>query len=198
LPGAGRSISIGEMLFGERLSREFESRRKRNPRYSMRAFAGFLDVDHSTLAQILRGTRRVPVNRVRAWARKLNVSTEETAAYIAAEHAPDAQTAQRQHQLRHWIAEAKALTSEPVHWQILRLCPAAEFNADCRWIAAKIGVSVDAVNLALSRLLRLRLLQVNGTGKWKDTTGLRRVMVREFRRVALARVRKESTEWQIQ
>jgi transcriptional regulator with XRE-family HTH domain len=186
------------MLFRERLSREFESRRKKNPRYSMRAFAGFLDVDHSTLAQILRGTRRVPVSRVRAWARKLSASSEETVAYIAAEHAPDVQTAQRQHQLRHWTAEAMALTTEPVHWQILRLCRAAEFTADCRWIAGKIGASVDAVNLALSRLLRLRLLQVNSAGNWKETTGLRQLTARGFRKVALARVRKESTEWQIQ
>src|SRR6202162_4418410 len=101
----------------------------------MRAFAAFLDVDHSTLAQILRGARRAPVRRTRAWARKFSVSTEETAADIAAEHAPDAQTAQRQYQLRHWTAEAMALTTEPVHWQILRLCRAAEFTADCPWIA---------------------------------------------------------------
>jgi adenosyl cobinamide kinase/adenosyl cobinamide phosphate guanylyltransferase len=184
------------MPFRERLRQELESRRKKNPRYSARALAAFLNADHSTLSQILRGTRRVPVSCLRTWVRKLRIDAEETAAYIAAEHAPDAQTAQRQHQLWHWTAEAMALTSEPVHWRILRLCRAREFRPDCRWIAGQVGAGVDEVNVALSRLLRLGLLQVNAQG-WNDTTGLRRLTAREFRKVALARVRKESTEWQI-
>lgn len=185
------------MSFRERLGREFESRRKKNPRYSVRALALFLATDHSTLAQILRGTRRVPISRLRAWARKLGIGAEETAVYIAAEHAPDARTAQRQHQLRHWSAEAGAVTSEAAHWRILRLCRTSEFRPDCRWIAGQIDASVDDVNLALSRLLRLGLLQMNGEGNWKDTTGLPRLTAGEFRKVALARVRKESTAWQI-
>ncbi len=186
------------MLFRERLTREFEERRSQNPRYSVRALALLLGTDHSTLAQILRGTRRVPAMHIRRWAKKLKIGVEETTAYIAAEHAPDAQTAQRQHQLRHWAAEALAVTSEPAHWRILRLCRGAEFLPDCRWIAKKIGASVDEVNLALSRLLRLGLLEINGDGEWKDASGLRRFTAGEFRKVALARVRKESPQWQIQ
>src|SRR5450432_2786709 len=102
LPRTAIPLTMDHMSLRERLSQEFESRRKRNPRYSLRAMAVFLDTDHSTLAQILRGARRVPATRVRGWARKLRISTEEAAAYIAAEHAPDARTARRQHQLRHW------------------------------------------------------------------------------------------------
>jgi hypothetical protein len=186
------------MPFRERLRQELDARRTKNPRYSVRALALFLNTDHSTLVQILRGTRRVPAIHIHAWARKLKISSEETAAYIAAEHAPDALTAQRQQQLRHWTGEATAIVSEPVHWQILRLCRSPEFHADCRWIAGETGVSVDEVNLAVSRLLRLRLLQVNGEESWKDTAGLGRLTEGEFQKVALARVRKESTAWQIQ
>jgi hypothetical protein len=59
------------MPFRERLRTEFESRRKNNPRYSMRALALFLDTDHSTLAQILRGIPRAPAHHIRRWAKKL-------------------------------------------------------------------------------------------------------------------------------
>jgi hypothetical protein len=52
-----------------------------------------------------------------------------------------------------------AITSEPAHWRILRLCRTSEFRPDCRWIVGQIGASVDDVNLALSRLLRLGLLE---------------------------------------
>lgn len=186
------------MRFRDRLRHEFESRREKNPRYSLRAMAALLDTDHSTLAQILRGSRRVPANRISVWSRKLKISSEEAAAYTAAEHAPDAQTAQRQHQLRHWTAEAMAITSDPAHWQLLRLCRDRNFHADSRWIAERIGVSVDTVNIALSRLLRLGLLEIDSADQWKDSTGLPRITGSEFRKLALARVRKESTAWQTQ
>ena len=103
-------------FFRERLQREFENRKKKNPRYSLRALAAFLGADHSTLSQILRGERRVPVSRIRSWAGKLGIGSDEAAVYIAAEHAPDAPTAARQHHLRQWTAEAMSVVNEPVHW----------------------------------------------------------------------------------
>jgi transcriptional regulator with XRE-family HTH domain len=39
------------------LRSEFDRRRKANPRYSVRAFAKALKIDHSTLSQLLRGKR---------------------------------------------------------------------------------------------------------------------------------------------
>jgi len=183
-------LPLVEMAFRERLCQELEARRKKNPRYSMRALAAFLGTDHSTLSQILRGTRNVPVRSIRLWSSKLGISPEEAALYIAAEHTPDSQTAERQHQLRQWTAEAMSVVSEPAHWQILRLCRARGFRPDCRWIAGEIGTSVDQVNLALSRLLRLRLLQIKESGQWKDLTGIPNLTERGFRKLALARVRE--------
>src|SRR5580704_17915086 len=142
-----------QTLFGERLCREFEGRRERNSRYSVRAFAAFLRTDHSTLSQILRGARRVPLNRIRSWAKQLGMCDEEITLYTAAESAPDAATFHRNEQLRHWTAEAASITSGPVHLQILRLSHKPDFHADCKWIAGRLGVDVDEVNVAFSRLL---------------------------------------------
>jgi transcriptional regulator with XRE-family HTH domain len=88
-------------MFREKLAQEFAARRARNSRYSLRAFAAHLGADHSTLAQILRGARKVPASSIRAWAKILGLSAEEAAVYIAAEHVPDAETAHRQRQLQH-------------------------------------------------------------------------------------------------
>lgn len=180
--------------FQARLEEEWKNRRKTNPRYSLRAFASFLGTDHSTLSQILRGTRRIPITRLRSWAKKLDIDEAHTAVYIAAEHSPDAPTIERQNQLRHWTAEAMAVANEPAHWHIVRMSRMPDFRADCRWIAQRIGVSVDEVNMALSRLLRLRLLEVRASGEWKELTGLRRLTEREFRRLALERVRQKAAE----
>ena len=178
--------------FREKLSDEFEMRRKKNARYSLRAFAMFLGADHSSLSQILRGTRRIPASRMRSWAKRLGLDHEEIAVYAAAEDMPDSATSERHEKLRHWTAEAAGLLTERVHWHIVRLSRAPGFRADCHWIAQQTGASVDQVNLALSRLLRLRLLEANSAGKWTDLTGLPQLTEREFRKVALARIREHA------
>jgi transcriptional regulator with XRE-family HTH domain len=180
--------------FRDRLKEALAAKRAANPRYSLRAFAQFLKADHSTLSQILRGNRPAPARQIRAWCARLRLSAEEATAYIVAEHAPDIVTTRRQAQLHHWTAEALAITTELEHWEILRLVRQPNFRADSRWIAARIGVSVDQVNIAISRLFRLRLMEAKSRGKWNDLTGLPRLTERDFRRVALARVREKAAE----
>lgn len=176
--------------FGERLRAEFESRRKANPRYSMRAFAAFLATDHAVISQIFQGKRRPPVNRIQEWARKLGMEREETMAYVTASHVPEREVLERQEQLRHWAAEALSIVTDRIHFDILRLMRTASFQADVRWIAGQTGASVDAVNLAVSRLLRLRLLEMTESGEWRDRTNPPATTEREFRKAAMARVRE--------
>ena len=169
-------------MFREKLEQEFAARRAKNPRYSLRAFAAFLGADHSTVAQILNGSRKAPVARIRVWATKLGLTAEEAAVYIAAEHVPDADTAHRQHQLRHWTAEALSIISDRAHWEIVRrVRTPGQLNT--RTIARQAGLTVDQVNVALARLLRLRLLD-NEPPRTE----------RQFRKLALARVREKSKE----
>lgn len=176
--------------FPEKLKREFEARREKNSRYSLRAFAAFLGTDHSTLSQILRAKRPICANAVRAWGEKLGMTPEETAVYVAAQYVPDPSTTRRHEQLRHWTAEAMAIVNERIHWHILRLLHSRSFQADCRWIAAEIGTSVDQVNLALSRLLRLRLLEMARSGKWRNLMGRGQPTEAQFKKLALIRIRE--------
>jgi transcriptional regulator with XRE-family HTH domain len=189
--------------FRARLEQELDARRLKNPRYSLRAFAAFLETDHSTLSQILQGRRRVPAVRIRAWARKLGMDRDEAAAYIAAEQLPDASTAQREQQLRHWTAEALSIVADRIHWGIVELSRRPDFRPDCRWIAEQSGVSVDEVNVAFSRLLRLRLMEVTAAGEWRELTHPPVTSEKDFRKLALARIRqeaagKDSFIWQTQ
>jgi len=80
--------------FRDWLSQELEKRRRVNPRYSLRPFATLLGIDHSTISQVLRGKRRVPV-AVRRWDKRLGLTAEEVAAYVAIEHVPDASITKR-------------------------------------------------------------------------------------------------------
>jgi transcriptional regulator with XRE-family HTH domain len=178
-------------VFRKRLEREFATRREKNSRYSLRAFATFLGADHSTVSQILRGTRPVPAARIRAWGKRLGLSAEEISAYIAAGHVPDAQVLDRQKQLVHWTAEAMSIVTEPVHYEIIRLSRSKAFRADCRWIAKETGFTADEVNIAVSRLLRLGLIEMH-RDRWRDLTGLAELNPEKFRKLALAKVREKN------
>lgn len=181
------------MQFRERLQIEFNARKATNPRYSLRAFAASLGAEHSTVSQILRGTRPVPTVSIRAWARKLGMLPEEAAIYVAAAHALSPENSQRAHQLLHWSAEALAIMNEPIHFDLLRITRDPKFQPDVRWISRQTGVSIDQVNRALARLLRLRLLEM-GASEWRDLTGLKELTEQNVRKLALDRVRKAAAE----
>lgn len=189
----GRIASaMQEQRFRSRLQRGWEERRHNNPRYSLRAFAAFLGGDHSTVSQVLRGTRRATASQIRSWGRKLDMGREEAAAFIATEHLPDDSRAERERHLRHWSAEAMQIVADRTHWEIVRLSRGEGFRLDCRSLAQQISVSVDDVNMALSRLLRLGLVGMEEAGKLADRTNLRNLTEESFRRLALIRVRERA------
>jgi transcriptional regulator with XRE-family HTH domain len=153
--------------FTERLRQEFARRRATNPRYSLRAFARFLGLEHSTLSQIFRGRRAMPAGTLTSLAVKLRLGAEETVAYLGACALGDAERLAAQVSQMSWLAEAAALMRTSAHWQLLALIESAEWRPDMRWAAAKTGRTIDELNEAMSRLLRLGLIQVDSGGRWR-------------------------------
>jgi transcriptional regulator with XRE-family HTH domain len=156
--------------FREMLNAELARRRQVNPRYSVRAFAAYFGVDHSTLSQILRGRRAVPADRITDWATLLGLGPEETAVHSA--DADDADDLNARIRRARWLGEACALLRGPAHWQLLELLRSPDWQPDTRWVAARIGAGVDDVNDALTRLLRLGMVTIGSDGAWRDTSGL--------------------------
>ena len=118
------------------------------------------------------------------------MTSEEISAFIAAEHLPDAATLKRQQQLRHWTAEALAVINDRSHWEIIRLARTRGFQTTSRTIANELGVGVDQINVALSRLLRLGLLEMVPGGRWEALLGSAHVTEAEFRKQSLIRIRE--------
>lgn len=176
------------VTFRERLMQELAARKAANPRYSLRALATLLGTDHATLSQILRGKRQVPVDRIEPWARRLKLSLEETSVYAAVARIADEQARASHEALRQWAAEMMALLSQAVHREMLRLTRERGFKSDSRSVASAIGVAVDEVNIALSRMLRLGLMEVDAGGVWHDKTGLAEITPQSFRKYVAERV----------
>lgn len=172
------------------LRAELDRRRAVNRRYSLRAYAEWLGVDHSTLSQFLRGVRPAPDETVRAWAARLGMGREEAEMYVAAAACdPAAFAAQSRH--LHWLGEATAIVSNPAHWKLLELVREPEFRPDMRWAAQRLNLDIDDLNDALSRLLRLGMLDVGANGAWRDTSGLSWPSECAVKECALARARAQ-------
>ena len=128
-----------DVTFRELLQAEFDRRRTSNRRYSLRAFARSLAIDHSALSQILRGNRRLTSRTVRALGSALRLGPADIAEHCAAGHE----------------AAVLATLDRP------------GFRADSRWVAAVAGIPLDDVNVALQRLLRKRMMTMSGRAIWQ-------------------------------
>jgi hypothetical protein len=119
---------------------------------------------------------------------------------VAAEHLSGPPEAAREAQLRHWTAEAMAIVSERIHWDLARMSREPGFRADVRWIAEQTGTAPDQVNIAFARLLRLGLMETTARGAWTERTQLPGLELTEaaFRKLALERVRQKAAEANIQ
>ena len=179
------------MKFRDRLKLEYERRRSVNRRYSMRAFAEYLTIDHSTLSQILRGRRPVPPDALRRWAAKLGLGSEETELCAALEMAEDTTSLEHRVTQMRWLGEASLFMSKPAHWRLLQLVRASDWRPDMRWAAARAEVALDEINDAMSRLLRLGMLRVDPDGTWRDISGLAEPTEQAIKECALERLRRE-------
>jgi transcriptional regulator with XRE-family HTH domain len=121
------------------LQAEFDRRRSANRRYSLRAFARSLAIDHSALSQILRGKRRVTARTLRALGLKLRLDAAGIAEHCAVEHES----------------------------AVLAALDRPGFRADSRWVSAVAGIPLDDVNTTLQRLLRKRLMTMNARQRWQ-------------------------------
>jgi transcriptional regulator with XRE-family HTH domain len=138
LNSAASASTIRGVSFRVLLQTEFDRRRSANRRYSLRAFARFLAIDHSALSQILRGKRRLTARSVRALGSRLSLDAPAVAEHCAAEN------------------EAA----------ILDAIGRPNFRADSRWLSTMSGVPLDQVNVALQRLLRKGLLVMQARERW--------------------------------
>ncbi len=177
----GSPASRAAFDFRALLRERFQAAAARNPRYSLRSFAKQLGVDHSTLSQVFRNKRKLSARALATIGKRIGLSEEAMQVY--------AQGLKKKTHLHSATEEIRSvsldldtfqLLSVWYHSAILELIQIKGFQADSRWIAKTLGISVAEVNVALQRLLRLRLLEMRGAGRWLDKSG-----DAEFRSAAL-------------
>jgi transcriptional regulator with XRE-family HTH domain len=154
-----------ETSFRLLLQSELARRCSRNPQYSLRSFAHQLDVDPSTLSQWLRHRRSLTSRVIESIGQQLGLSAERIRAYIDYEmRCPPPETAPTD-QL---TSDTLAALEHPYAFAILELTHLSDFTPDSRWVAARLGIDADTVNVVLHRLVSLGLLRMQSSRLWVD------------------------------
>ncbi len=164
------------------LERELETRLRRNPGYSLRAFARDIGMPVSKLSEVLRGIRGISPKTAEKIIRRMKLSPQESAVFLNL-----VQLHQKKSRVVRKLAEEKLKTMDAVdgygqlslerfkiisdwhHFAILELTELAVFNSDPKWIARRLEVSEAAVRQAIERLLDFGLLERTAKGELRQT-----------------------------
>src|SRR5215217_8006129 len=103
--------------FRQVLQEELAQRCARNPRYSLRAFARYLTLDHSTLSQLLRGRRRFTARTIERVGKRLSLSPVMITQFVERERGPAESWTSRE--LRQLSRDAALSLAEWHHHAIL-------------------------------------------------------------------------------
>ena len=155
------------------LQAELGRRCARNPQYSLRAFAKYLAIDHATISQLLRGKRPFTARAILRLGTRLGLDRPAIDRYVAQEAywRSESTTEATLGEMQQLANDAASVIADWYHYAILELTRLHHFKPDTRWIARVLGITPDLVNLALSRLTRLGLLEMVDRNRWIDKSG---------------------------
>jgi len=139
---------------------------KRNPQFSLRAFARMVDVSPAVLSRILSGKRKLTFNLATriADALVLGPVERETLYSFFLGSSLEEKTEEEKVQKELSIDCFNAM-KEWYHYGITQLLYIESFKEDSKWIAKMLSITELEARMAIERLLRLEILDRDENGK---------------------------------
>ena len=139
----------------ERIKTEFEARSKKNPAYSMRAFAQSLDLDSSTLSSLLSGKRKLTAKTAEKILNKFDITNIERKELLFS----SLKRKSNQENLRFIEDSELEVISNWEYFAILSLIETVHFQSSIKYISSKLNIPSATVMVALDRLQSLNLIK---------------------------------------
>jgi uncharacterized protein (TIGR02147 family) len=187
--------------FRQYLQSELLKRCKSNPRYSLRAFAKFLQLESSYLSKVLQGKRSVTESLLEKVRQPLGLDPNEVQRFQgqarqlrqmrSGNQALDAENAAALGEFHPLTLDAFHLISDWYHYAILELTTVDLFKSNPKWIARALDIPVPLVNNALERLLRLGLLKRSSENQQLKTTGNNTTVGNPFSAAAFRKLQQD-------
>lgn len=138
--------------FRSLLQNEWTSRKARNARYSLRAFARDLGIAKSSVHDVLLGKRGLSPRSMSSAADRLGLSPGERRDWIeTGPAAPQILSESDFAAIQHWY-----------YFAILSLARLEDSKSSPKWIAARLGIDSETARTAVQRLQRMELIEAKG------------------------------------
>lgn len=144
--------------FRLRLQEELVERTRRNPSFSARAFARQLEIEHSSLSQILSGKRTLTDKMCKRLAQKIALPPDEMYGLMGVNSSSNKTT--QLSKFTNLSVDHFKVIADWYHYAILELTHLPHFRGDPSWIAKSLGIKVYEVRAAVERLQRLEYLEI--------------------------------------
>lgn len=166
-------------------------RSEKNPAYSIRSFARALDVEASSLAQILSGKRPLSDKMCLRLGTKLSLSPLKVRALMNTRAArADDQFAK----FNKLSDDAFRVIADWHYYAILELIQLEGFKPEIKWIAKTLGLTFTKTLQAVERLKRLNYLEITANGKWIDRLGDTNNLGNDFKTQAFSEHQRQILE----
>lgn len=142
----------------ELLIAELNKRKGINPNFSMRSFAKWLGVSPAQLSQMMAGKRTITLKSMKKISERLGLSPHERN-NLAGSLLQTQKDSNNKKQVLRLREDQFHLIADWYHMAILSLTRIKKSQADPRWIAHRLGISIEQAHQALLRLERLGIIQ---------------------------------------
>lgn len=164
-----------------------------NPRYSLRSFASNLQTNPAILSTILSKKRTLTEAHITKFGAALSLDPSTIQSFV--------QNLKKRH-----ISTYQELTqdvflsiSEWYYDAILEMTGLKSFKPDPKWIAKVLDISINEVNAAVERLIRLELLEIDKNGKLNDSSRSNSNTIdSDFSNIAMRKYQKKILEKSIE
>lgn len=177
----------------KKLNSEFKRRKELNPRYSLRAYAKFLNLDVSILSRMIANKSKISKKILDKISVPLSITPDE---YILFENEILKESQKNKDNKK--SLSVKVLPIEEIkiiqdwyHYVILELTRLDDFKPCSKWISKRLSISEQDAELALERLLKLNLLIQNDNGLSLATTEPMSELQENFKSIAHRKRQKQ-------
>jgi len=138
------------------IKEDLSQKQKNNPHYSLRAYARDLDVHPSTLSQIIKGARPLPLKDSKKVIQKLGLSPKEQTLFLESLFQTKTKLDNikiSQNDERFMLDESyHRVIAEWEHYAVLELFELKKFNPSVKEIAAKLQITENRAEVVLENL----------------------------------------------
>ncbi len=154
------------------LSEQLSLRKKKNPLYSLRAFAKTLEVSPSHLSNILTGRKSLTPKLAHQIFHRLDVD-QFLAQDLLQKIVSDGDGNNFKNEPYEILPDDQfKIISDWEHFAILSLAHIKNNKASAKWISDRLGIDNERARIAFERLKKLNYIQVNGGSFFQSTNSL--------------------------